>query len=620
MGWQDDPIVGEKSPWETDAEAATPRPGIGSPRDFVSGVNRNIGGYIDAFIPWYNLMLPKSQEVQPLTQGMRDVGIDMDRPRSLLGMMGEYSFPGPGGVAKNAAQTAITATGGFLGRQVAPDSVLAEMAGALSPNALGALAREAPRYALVGDQAARDAFAQNAAKFEKHGGFVATPAQAGGSLLAQFIEKGLAPTPGGAVAAHEAGLRQQTAFAENVARDLSAVDSSPSSMGKAFREVDLEHLGAFRQKNNVLWGRAAAVFRDTPQDMPRIYGLDATRSKYNDIIKVTPEQDIVEAGLDSKIKKIGEFLDKYKSGVSVDGMRRMKDLAADLLDPGLDYKPRQAGIADNLYGAMVTDMQSAAKTLDDAMLAKGIKPKPGMSASEIMKDASAFHAAEMKRRALLPSNMKEMSDFDLGSWLSRETDANTLLVAKHNAGPARWEKIRGIKIGEMMLAPASKQTDVLKTSSESFLTKYQSIKDPAILDAWFGPKGSDYRDNVDAVMSVASDMRKSSQMLVNPSGSGAAGITGASLGAAGMAAMTGNVGLAGVIIGWMGGSYAGLKTWFNSPRLMKFLAGTVKDPPEALDRRIATLAVIKLHDPEERKARDEMVAALKAARQQQTPR
>jgi hypothetical protein len=591
------------------------RPGIGNPLDAISGINRNIGTVGDSLVAAYNLMLPKSQEVQPLSQGMRQAGIDLDRPRSLFGMAGEYLMPGPGGAKANLLQTGLAAVGGYAARQAAPDSMLAEMAGALAPNAAIMAAKEAPRLAFVGGQAARDRFAHNTGSFMEATGTTPSPAQAGGSTLTQFLEKGFAPTPGGAVAAHRRGMEQQAQFAETVSARMGVDADTPPAIGKAFREGDMAHLGEFRAKSKVLWDRATKAFSGAPKGVPQIYPVVTTKSAFDDIVKTTPERDIVEAGLDSKIKKIGEFLDTYKSGMSVPGMRRLKDLAADLLEPGLDYKPRQAGLADKLYGAMVTDMQEAAKQMDAALLAKGIKPKPGMKASEILQEATDYHAAEMKRRQLLPSNMKEMSDYDLGTWLSNETDANALLVAKHNAGAERWAKIRGAKIGSMLLAPPSKQTQELRTSSESLLTNYQAIakKDPKILDAWFGAKGTEYRDNLEAVIKASSDMRKSSQLLINPSGSGAAGITGATLGAAAMGAMTGNVGLSGVIMGYMAGTYGGMRVWLNSPKLLKYLAGTVKDPPGAIEGRIAKLAAIYLNDPEERRARDEMVAKLKAA-------
>jgi hypothetical protein len=521
----------------------------------------------------------------------------------------------PTGVGGKAlASTVAAAAGGFAARQAAPDSMLAEMAGSLAPSAGYGLLREAPRYAFVGGQAARNAFKSNAESFAERTGTTPSPAQAGGSLLSQFLEKGFGPTPGGAVASHARGMEQQQTFANTARRDLGVAADSPSVIGATFRDGDTEHLGRFRAESRVIWDRVTGMFSRAPKDLPSAFPLATTQKAFDDIVKSVPEQDIVEAGLDSKIKKIGDFLETYKGGMSVAGMRRLKDLAADVLEPGLDYKPRQAGLADKLYGAMVSDMQEAAKTLDDAMLKKGIKPKPGMKATELLDEARSFHAAEMKRRSLLPNNIKEMSDVDLGTWLTNETDVNALKIAKHNVGPERWAKIRGVKIGSMMLAPPSKQTAELATSSESLLTNWNAIakKDPELLNAWFGAKGTRYRDDVDGVIKAASDMRRSSQLLVNPSGSGAAGITGATLGAAAMAGMSGNVPLATLIIGYMGVTYGGLRVWLNSPKLIRWLGDTIKDRPGALAGRIARLNAIYLNDPEEQKARADMVERLKA--------
>jgi hypothetical protein len=191
------------------SSAEPERPGFGSPRDIISGVNRSIAGIGDALVAGYNLMLPKSQEVQPLSEGMRSVGIDLDRPRSFLGMLGEYSMPGPGGWQRQAAQTALATTGGFLARQAAPDSLLAEIGGSIAAPMSILTAQQATRLALRGKDAAP--MVERLARADAIGAPM-TVGTATQKPVLQTLERLSGSVPGGVNSFREAGKKAAEAI------------------------------------------------------------------------------------------------------------------------------------------------------------------------------------------------------------------------------------------------------------------------------------------------------------------------------------------------------------------------------------------------------------------------
>jgi hypothetical protein len=192
-------------------------PGFGNVRDLVSGVNRNVGMYGDSLVAAYNMLLPKEHEVQPLSQSLESVGVEMDRPRSYMGMVGEYFTPGPGGLAKNLLQTGLAAGGGYLARRAAPDSLLAEIAGAMAPNAAGfvkAGAQEGVRRAVRG--ADPTAMAARVARADEIGAPLTVGTGSQNKLL-QVFERLSGSVPGGVTPFRKAGEAASVAIRDKLA-------------------------------------------------------------------------------------------------------------------------------------------------------------------------------------------------------------------------------------------------------------------------------------------------------------------------------------------------------------------------------------------------------------------
>lgn len=192
-------------------ESSKPQ-GLGGWRDLVSGVNSNIGMYGDSLVAAYNLMLPKSQEVRPLSESMRSVGIDLDsgsRPdgdRSYLRMVGEYAMPGPGGAKTQVLETLLAAAGGYAANKAAPGSMLAEVGGAVAaPMAVRsgpALVQEGVRRAVRGSD--NSAIAARVAQAEELGAPLTVGTASQNNLL-QVLERLSGSVPGGVTPFRKAG-------------------------------------------------------------------------------------------------------------------------------------------------------------------------------------------------------------------------------------------------------------------------------------------------------------------------------------------------------------------------------------------------------------------------------
>lgn len=239
-------------------EANKPAPGFGSPRDLISGVNRTIGSLGDAVVTGYNLMLPKSQEVQPLSEGMRSAGVDLDRPRSFMGMVGEYAMPGPGGAKTQALETLLAAGGGYLARQAAPDSLLAEIGGAVAApmafKSAPALVAEGTRRAIRGGNNA--AIAERVAAADALGAPMTVGTASQNSLL-QVLERLSGSVPGGVTPFRKAGEEAAAAIKDRLTKITSGTADDVVKAGRTIQrglfDADTGWTARTKQVNDTLY-------------------------------------------------------------------------------------------------------------------------------------------------------------------------------------------------------------------------------------------------------------------------------------------------------------------------------------------------------------------------------
>lgn len=239
-------------------EASKPSPGFGTPRDLISGVNRTIGSLGDAVVSGYNLMLPKEHEVQPLSDGMRSAGVDLDRPRSFMGMVGEYAMPGPGGAKTQALETLLAAGGGYLARQAAPDSLLAEIGGAVAaPMAVKfapALAAQGTRMAIRGADNA--GIAERVASADALNAPMTVGTASQNSLL-QVLERLSGSVPGGVTAFRKAGEEAAEAIKARLTKITSGTADDVVRAGRTIQrglfDADTGWTARTKQTNEKLY-------------------------------------------------------------------------------------------------------------------------------------------------------------------------------------------------------------------------------------------------------------------------------------------------------------------------------------------------------------------------------
>jgi hypothetical protein len=159
-------------------------------------------------------------------------------------------------------------------------------------------------------------------------------------------------------------------------------------------------------------------------------------------------------------------------------------------------------------------------------------------------------------------------------------------------------------------------------SPATFLTNYEKAKRNGVATAIFG--NGQFRKDLDDIAKYTSNLKGAADILANPSGTAARGLTGSvllyalglpsstAIGAAlggGPGALAGGAVAAG---GISGGVLANRKLakMLNSPQFVHWLAQSTRVPPARLPGHIARLATISGDDPELAEALAEYATAI----------
>lgn len=110
--------------------------------------------------------------------------------------------------------------------------------------------------------------------------------------------------------------------------------------------------------------------------------------------------------------------------------------------------------------------------------------------------------------------------------------------------------------------------------------------------ALFDRHGAQFRTDMDRVAQVADNLRQGSQVFRNPSGTAQAGALQATLGGAGVAVATGNLGTAAAILATLGGANASARL-LTHPPFVRWLASQTARPAGAYPAALNQLAQSK---------------------------
>lgn len=240
------------------------------------------------------------------------------------------------------------------------------------------------------------------------------------------------------------------------------------------------------------------------------------------------------------------------------------------------------------YGALSTDMEQAAKAA-------------GPDATAAWNRANNYTRAGMKRLEtidhVIERNGGPEAIFTAATSGTKE-GATTLRAVMQSLPEDAQKTVSATVLRRLGRATPGKQNDLgEKFSTETFLTNWNSMS-PQAKAVLFDRYGAGFRQDMDQVAKVASNLREGSKVWQNPSGTGQATAQTGAVVAFATSLATGNVGTAGAIAGSVGAANLSARL-MNHPPFVKWLAKTTKAPPNAIPSLVNQLATNGSDDEKE---------------------
>jgi hypothetical protein len=598
----------------------------GAFRDFAAGTNRGLAGLaglpVDAVTGALNAFLPEQAQIrspfggaESIERGLSAVGINSKGPRNFPGIAGEYLATAPltgaftaaraglgvaGGVAKEGLSGLLAAGGGYAASQAFPGNPLAEMAGALTPGAmragLAAVARPVVRG--VPAQTVREGV-----DLANRVGAPVTAAAAVPSKPVQAMAGASSAVPGGVSIFKQAGDDAAAALRQRVS---TIVGGEADDVARAGRTVsrglfdDGGFVSRFKAKGNQLYSAMdAKIPANTPVPASNTYTYLNSANKGVQGAPNMSARMFVDDALQQNADAF--FKDIYDNGGSIpyEALKKFRTQIGDALaDPDLIGSEQRATLK-KLYGALSEDMA-------DIAARKG--------ATKEFDRANKYYAAGTKRiEDFFESLDRKVSGEDIYKAVLGDNpqSATKILTLKKSLTPDEWNYVRRTFVTRMGRPVASAASEAgTGFSPVTFLTNYEKAKRNGVATAIFGT--GQFRKDLDDVAKYTSNLKGAADILANPSGTAARGLTGSvlfgALGLPGAAATglalgggAGAVAGAAVGLGSIGTAVLAnrkIAKMLNSPEFVHWLAQSTRVPPARMPGHIARLTTIAQNDPE----------------------
>lgn len=451
----------------------------------------------------------------------------------------------------------------------------AGLAGGIAPSAVRAGAAASTKQILRGGEQGRQQVEQNIETF-KRAGTTPSVGQATEGRFARASESLLSKTPGGAgrmAAKGEAQAAEQGTNIENLAGKL-APKASGEQAGKAITKGISGERGfveKFKAKSGENYNELDKFVK--PTDTFDVSNTRAALDKLTTPIKGA--ENTSGRLINTRIKAIKEALDAdLAANNGVLPYKAVKELRTMIGDEmagaplGGDVPTAQWR---KLYGGLSQDMQAAAA-------------KSGPQAEAALARANSYHAAGMKRLDVLGSVIDKAGGPEAvfrAATNGTKEGATTIRAVMQSLPEEARKTVSATVLRRMGRATAGKQDDLgEKFSTETFLTNWNTIS-PQAKAVLFDRYGPSFRKDMDAVASVASNLREGSKVFVNPSGTGQA-LAQTSAGVGFITALaTGHLAGAGAVAGTAGLANIGARAMTN-PRVVNWLAKTARVPESAI--------------------------------------
>ena len=614
MGWQDDPIVSDgasnsQPAWMSDpvvAESTPPEPASRAEhlKDTVAVFARH---------PFTALPGMLENVVSGITGGVGSLGEALTgadpgtydtayRPRTEAGQelaaLGGQEARKVGGVYDSVAGTGPLAQT-LKERIPQAAAAISTVTGArtIAGGARATLA-EGVKRSFRGGEAGRQQVAQNIQAFEQAGDSPSV-GQATQNRRMQATESLLSRTPGGAGVM----ARRAESQAANLGQGLEAQASKlapRSSAEQAGRAIERGVRGEggfveqFKAKQSQLYGELDQHIQ--PQTGVDISSTTKALKTLNAPIEGAP--NTLKFFQNAKMRSIEDALKKdlEQSGgnpaladletvlarggtLPYEAVKKLRTLVGNEMADSTILSDVPRSKWKSFYAALSSDMEKAATVA-------------GPEAAAAWKRANTYTRAGMRRLETIDHVVERNGGPEaiFSAAISGTKEGATTLRAVMQSLPADAQKtVSATVLRRLGRATPGRQNDLgEKFSTETFLTNWNSMS-PQAKGVLFDRYGSQFRQDMNQVAKVASNLRDGSKVFQNPSGTGqAAAQTGAAVGFFTSLA-TGNAGVAGSIAAGVAGANLSARLLTN-PSFVKWLAKTTQTPPKALPSLVAQLA------------------------------
>jgi hypothetical protein len=424
---------------------------------------------------------------------------------------------------------------------------------------------------------------ENLAAFEAAG---STPSvgQATQGRIPQALESLLSKTPGaaGVMAKKATGQADEIGGRLSGLADELAPKTNPTTAGRVI-EQGISGEGGFVSRFKA---KASQLYDEVDQHMPpdTAVPVRATVQFLSKVSAPTKGAEATSALLaNPKLGAIGgalaEDLAKVQNGsLPYQAVKDLRSRVGDMIaDSGLTSDVPRAQLKQ-LYGALSQDIRNQASKDPKAFAATN--------------RAENYYRAGMDRiekvesvvdRAGGPENI-----FKAATSGTRE-GATTLRGVMQSLQPDEAKVVTSAVVRRLGRANPGAQNDTGDAfSTETFLTNWNGMS-PEAKGVLFNRMGSGFRENMDQVAKVASNLRQGSNVFKNPSGTGQALAQGTTVTAAVMSILTGHPVAAASLGAGVGTANLAAKAMTN-PTFVKWLASNSNRPVGALSGQIGALA------------------------------
>lgn len=517
-----------------------------------------------------------------------------------------------------SAQLAADAGAGPVGQ------TLAGLAGGTLAASARPISTESVRRSFRGGEAGRQQVAQNIDTFQRTTGRAPTVGQATQNRRMQSAESLLSRTPGGAgvMARNAEALSDAVALGLDDQAAKLAARSTPEAAGRIILDKikgDGGFIDKFKSRQAVLYDqldsyipqnaqvkvdRTRQALAALNQDIPnapelsrffknaKIQGIEGAL----EVDTAIPAGQMVIPPRTTTVTSRGALSEQLQKDVTIpeqripipggdrgwmpyESIKKLRTLVGnEMADAGiLSDVPRSKWTA--LYRALSEDLGEAAR-------------QAGPEAVNKWKRANTFTKVGMRRLEDISHVVDRAGGPErvFTAALSGTRDGATTLRKVMQSLPIEGQRTLSAAVIRRLgrATPGAQDAAGEAFSTETFLTNWNRLS-PEAKATLFDRYGPGFRQDMDRVATLASNLREGSQVFRNPSGTAQAGIQYTTVGSLAYATITGNIPVAATIGAGIGGANLSARLLTN-PKFVKWLAVQSNRPVAALPAALNQLA------------------------------